>query len=70
MKDAALSSPAQRAVALTQIAKALFKPYMVDAVLDTPRARFNGASAIQHARKGVPEFREAEGLLKAGMTCT
>lgn len=67
MKDAALQSPSQRAVALTRIAEAIFDPRFLNETLDTPREEFNGASVIQHARKGVEEFRQAERYLKTGL---
>lgn len=63
MREAALSSPPQRAVALTQIAHSWFSPDKVNQVLDTPVKAFNNASPIQHARKGIEEFREARRYL-------
>lgn len=67
MKDAILATPPQRAVALTTIAQAIFSPQYVNEALDSPREQFNGLSAIQHARKGLEEFRQAQALLQAGV---
>lgn len=63
MKDAALMSPQQRAVALVNVARGVFKPQYIDRVLDEKQDHFGGLSAIQYARKGISEFREAENFL-------
>ncbi|MCD8498012.1 MAG: hypothetical protein LRZ85_08030 [Alphaproteobacteria bacterium] len=65
MKDSVLYTPSQRAVALTAIARQIFKPEFVNQVLDEPHEELKALSLIQHARTGIEQFREAERYLKA-----